>query len=725
MSEYYLIIVGLLFLLAIADLIVGVSNDAVNFLNSSIGSKVAPLRTIMVVASLGILVGATFSSGMMEIARKGIFNPSEFYFNEIMIIFLAVMITDILLLDFFNTIGLPTSTTVSIVFELLGASFLISIIKINQNGEGLAQLSEYLNTTQATLIIAGIFISIVIAFTTGAFTQFVSRLIFSFKYLSKGIWATAIWIAIALTSMTFFLFFKGLKGASFINEQFYDSVSSNFLLYLLITFSVWFLAALAMKKSNINPFKIVVLIGTFSLAMAFSGNDLVNFIGVPIAGFESFLAWKASGIGATEYTMEVLANPVQTKTYLLVIAGIIMIVTLWFSKKARSVTETEVNLGRQGTGNERFKPNALARGMVRYSIKFSQNIERLIPQKTNEGISKQFKEFEIVENKEAPAFDLVRAGVNLTTASVLIAIATNFKLPLSTTYVSFMVAMGTSLADKAWGRDSAAYRVAGVLNVIMGWFGTAIIAFTVSALIALLIYNFELFAVIALLLLAIAFIYRSFNYHKSKSKEETQDATTFSNHPTELSDQLKSRNRENIRTSNAIIQLSIDALLDENIDGIKHAVKKFEELKKQNTSLQFNLHHYVKGLERHKNEISKKLLDFYKSETDMLQSVEYLVFTIEEYLKNSFSPLKAEQMRGLMKVKTDLERFISSITNKNDFREVMTTKQNDLSLSLKELEVLTINGISNNSYSQRNSQLVFKLITELKDLSNCIQKLTE
>jgi membrane protein implicated in regulation of membrane protease activity len=525
--------------------------------------------------------------------------------------------------------------------------------------------------------------------------------------------------------MTFFLFFKGLKGASFINEQFYESVSSNFVLYLLITFSVWFLAALAMKKSNINPFKIVVLIGTFSLAMAFAGNDLVNFIGVPIAGFESFLAWKASGIGATEYTMEVLANPVQTKTYLLVIAGIIMIVTLWFSKKARSVTETEVNLGRQGTGNERFKPNALARGMVRYSIKFSQKIERLIPQKTNEGISKQFREFEIVENKEAPAFDLVRAGVNLTTASVLIAIATNFKLPLSTTYVSFMVAMGTSLADKAWGRDSAAYRVAGVLNVIMGWFGTAFIAFTVSALIALLIYNFELVAVFALLLLAIAFIYRSFNYHKSKSKEETQETTTFSNHPTELSDQLKSRNRENIRTSNAIIQLSIDALLDENIDGIKQAVKKFEELKKQNTSLQFNLHHYVKGLERHKNEISKKLLDFYKSETDMLQSVEYLVFTIEEYLKNSFSPLKAEQMKGLMKVKTDLERFISAITNKDGFREVMTTKQKDLSLSLKELELLTINGISNNSYSQRNSQLVFKLITELKDLSNCIQKLTE
>ena len=350
MSELYLIIVILLFILAISDLIVGVSNDAVNFLNSSIGSRVASRRTIMIVASIGIFVGATFSSGMMEVARKGIFNPEYFYFAEIMIIFLAVMLTDIILLDFFNTVGLPTSTTVSIVFELLGAAVVMSLIKMSIAGQGITVLADYINTSQAVLIISGIFLSVVFAFFTGAIVQFFSRLLFTFRYKRKNKFLGAVWTGIAMTSMTYFLLLKGIKGASFVTEDFVLWVKHNLLLLIGVSFLLWTVVMQALSLFKVNVFRVVVLFGTFALAMAFAGNDLVNFIGVPIAGFESYLSWQASGQSAFDYSMEVLQEPVRTKSYLLIIAGLIMIITLWFSKKARSVTDTEVNLGRQ---NER------------------------------------------------------------------------------------------------------------------------------------------------------------------------------------------------------------------------------------------------------------------------------------------------------------------------------------------------------------------------------------
>ncbi|MCB0546404.1 MAG: inorganic phosphate transporter, partial [Phaeodactylibacter sp.] len=528
MPDLYLIIVILLFVLAISDLIVGVSNDAVNFLNSAIGSKVAPRNAIMIVASLGIFVGATFSSGMMEVARKGIFNPEFFVFAEVMVIFLAVMLTDIILLDLFNTFGMPTSTTVSIVFELLGAAVAVSLLKIAAAGDSFSTLAQYINSSSALAIISGIFISVGIAFVVGTFLQYVSRLLFTFQYERRMDWVGSLWAGLALTFLTYFLLIKGIKGASFVSEAFVDWVKHNTLLLIFISFLLWSVVMQAVLMIfKVNILRIVVLFGTFSLAMAFAGNDLVNFIGVPIAGFESFNAWSASGAEAEEFNMAVLGHPVRTKTILLLLAGIVMILTLWFSKKAQSVTETEVNLGRQDEGAERFPPNALSRGIVRYSRQISMGVQKLLPNSWLEKAEESFQPVEQEVKKEGEhdpaAFDLVRASVNLTVASMLIAFATSLKLPLSTTYVSFMVAMGTSLADRAWGRDSAVYRVAGVLNVIAGWFLTAFIAFSVSALFAWAIYTFGGWAIGFLVLLAVALISRTFLLHRLREKEKAEE----------------------------------------------------------------------------------------------------------------------------------------------------------------------------------------------------------
>ena len=447
----------------------------------------------MIVASLGILAGATFSSGMMEVARKGIFHPEYFYFSEIMIIFIAVMLTDIILLDLFNTFGMPTSTTVSIVFELLGAAVAVGLWKIVHAGDNLQVLGDYINSSSAILIISGIFISVLIAFFVGSLVQFVSRFLFTFHVKKQLKWVGPIWSGLALSGLTYFLLIKGLKGASFISDTFVSYISEHTLLILGVSFLFWSaLMQLLLTAYKTNILRIVVLFGTFALAMAFAGNDLVNFIGVPIAGLESYLAWDQSGSAAEGFEMSILNEPIQTKSYLLLLAGGIMVVTLWFSKKARSVTETEVNLGRQDEGAERFRSNILSRSIVRHSLYLGNFLQRMTPPAWREKIAERFQPYEepILEHQEGgpPAFDLVRASVNLTVASALIAFATSLKLPLSTTYVSFMVAMGTSLADKAWGRSSAAFRVAGVINVIGGWFFTAFMAFTSAAIFATLIY---------------------------------------------------------------------------------------------------------------------------------------------------------------------------------------------------------------------------------------------
>jgi phosphate/sulfate permease len=519
----YLIFVIILVTLAFSDLIVGVSNDAVNFLNSAIGSRVATRRKIMVVASVGILLGALFSSGMMEVARKGIFHPEMFSFAEVMVIFLAVMLTDIILLDLFNTFGMPTSTTVSIVFELLGAAVVVAWLHVSASGQPASELVNYINSSKALLIVAGIFLSILVAFGVGAVVQYGSRMLFSFKYKKRIRTFGSVWGGLSLTILSYFLIIKGLKGASFVTPEFLRWVNSNALLLMALTMICWTILFQALISfTRVNILKVIVLAGTLSLAMAFASNDLVNFIGVPIAGIESFMIWQGSGAIAGDFLMTSLSGKVLTPSSWLIIAGFIMTITLWFSKKAKTVTETEVNLSRQHEGNERFKPHLLARLIVDAAGRVSKYLIKIFPVRIKNKIEKSFDQSRLKNVVDPPAFDLIRASVNLTVASMLIAIATSFKLPLSTTYVSFMVAMGTSLADRAWGNGNAVYRVAGVLNVIAGWFMTAIIAFSVAGFFALIIYYFELQGVIGLIIIGAVIILKFFKIHKQVHQKMTR-----------------------------------------------------------------------------------------------------------------------------------------------------------------------------------------------------------
>jgi phosphate/sulfate permease len=521
--ELYLVIIVVLVGLAIFDLVVGVSNDAVNFLNSSIGSRVAPMHVIMVVASLGMLAGVTFSSGMMEVARKGIFQPQLFLMPELITIFLAVMLTDVLLLDLFNTFGLPTSTTVSIVFELLGAAVAVSLIKIYATGHGFEEIVNYINTGKALAIIAGILLSVVVAFFCGAVAQFFSRLLFTFNYVPKLKRYGGLWGGISLSIITYFILIKGAKGASFFSAETVSWISHNTWTILFGSFVFFGLIfqVLAMF-TRINIMKPVVLVGTFALAMAFAANDLVNFIGVPLAGMESYKIAAASA-EPLQMTMGALQNTIRTNTFLLLTAGVIMIITLWISRKARSVTKTQVSLSRQEEGEERFGSTALSRTIVGMVTVLFDAVRTIAPSSFRRTITKRldpgaYKAPPTRLGKE-PAFDLLRASVNLIVASAVVSYATSMKLPLSTTYVTFMVAMGTSLSDQAWGRESAVYRITGVLTVIGGWFFTAIAAFTVSSIFATMIFYFKLFAIFGLIGIIGFVVLRSFRYHLRQEKE--------------------------------------------------------------------------------------------------------------------------------------------------------------------------------------------------------------
>ena len=521
--EIYLFILVLLVGLAIFDLIVGVSNDAVNFLNSSVGAKVAPYHVIMIIASFGMLAGVTFSSGMMEVARKGIFQPQLFLMPELITIFLAVMLADVLLLDLFNTYGLPTSTTVSIVFELLGAAVAVSLIKIIGAGQGFEELVNYINTAKALAIITGILLSVVLAFICGAIVQFFSRLVFTFDYRTKLKKYGGIFGGISFSIITYFILIKGAKGASFLSPETVFWIKHNS--WIILTGNCVFFGLIFQFLTlftRINILKPIVLAGTFSLAMAFAANDLVNFIGVPLAGMEAYKIAAASS-DPMNITMDALQQKIHTNTFLLLTAGVIMLITLWISRKARSVIKTQVSLSRQEEGSERFGSSVLSRSIVGMVAAFFNLISEVTPVSIKRTVAKrldpsQQKPVQTYDGKE-PAFDLLRASVNLIVASAVVSYATSMKLPLSTTYVTFMVAMGTSLADQAWGRESAVYRVTGVLTVVGGWFCTAIIAFTVALLFATAIYFLKLFGIVGLVLLVGLVIYRSYHYHAKKEEE--------------------------------------------------------------------------------------------------------------------------------------------------------------------------------------------------------------
>ena len=528
--EIFIGAVIILMLLAVSGLIIGVSNDAVNFLNSPLGSRVAPPTIIKIIASAGILTGVTFSSGMMEVARKGIFHPKYFTMPELMVIFLAVMLTNIILLDLYNTFGLPTSTTVSIVFALLGSAVVISIIKINQNNDA-SILGDYINTEKALAIILGILLSIVFAFLVGAFIQYLTRLIFTIDYHTRIKRYGSLWGGIALSTIIYFILIRGAKGASFMTEDMILWIKTHTVLILLASFVMFALILqLLMSLLKINVLKVIILVGTFAVAMAFAANDLVNFIGVPLAGLNAYQYSQAS-IDPITSTMEILQSPLRSNTFLLLIAGAIMAATIWFSKKIRTVSKTEINLARQDEGIERFGSSPLSRVIVRMFTSLSDALRKIIPKKWYAMISRRFEVKRAasspLDSQETASFDLLRASVNLVVASALISLATSMKLPLSTTYVTFMVAMGTSLSDRAWGSESAVYRVTGVLTVIGGWFFTAFMAVAISSIFSVAIYYWEIPGVLGILTLAVFVLFKNLRMHKIRS--DADDKTEIFN----------------------------------------------------------------------------------------------------------------------------------------------------------------------------------------------------
>ncbi|WP_321295032.1 inorganic phosphate transporter [Marinifilum fragile] len=735
MENFYLLIVVVLFALAISDLIVGVSNDAVNFLNSAFGSKAAPRWVIMTIASLGILIGATFSSGMMEVARKGIFHPDQFYFAEIMIIFIAVMLTDIILLDFYNTVGLPTSTTVSIVFELLGAAVAVAVVKImNSADQSLLDLGSYINSAKALAIITGILLSVVIAFLSGSLVQWVTRLVFTYKYEKTFKYFGAIFGGIAITAITYFILIKGAKGSSFITKDTLAWIKSNTLTILAVSFVGWTILLQALVLFvRLNILKVIVLVGTFALAMAFAGNDLVNFIGVPLAGFKSFQAFAANpGTDPYGMTMGILSQKVQTETYLLVIAGIVMTLTLWLSKKARTVTETEIGLSSQNEGDEKFGSSFFARLLVRRSLSANSNIKRMMPAGIQQGIASRFAKPEEVaipgiDPKDKPAFDMIRASVNLTVASILISIGTSLKLPLSTTYVTFMVAMGTSLSDRAWGRDSAVYRITGVLTVIGGWFFTAFSAFTAAFIFANLINWLGGFAILGLLTLAVVFVVRSHMFHKKKSQAKEQQIT-------EDDDTIiiKGGIFEQLTFAVSGITVKIPNLYGKIINGLafeersklKECNKKAGKLDKEAKQMKDQVPIMMKKL----SEDSIATGPFYVQLIDYLREIAHSMSFIAgpafDYVDNNHKTLIKEQVNELNIIQTNLDDFfrtINRLLKDSNYEtaeiERALEKQKDLLKSLRKFRKEQIKRIKAEKVGTRNSVLYLGILNETKNLT--------
>lgn len=723
--------------LAVADLVVGVSNDAVNFLNSAIGSKAVSFKTIMIVASIGVAVGALTSSGMMEVARKGIFNPGEFMFNEIMVIFMAVMLTDILLLDFFNTLGLPTSTTVSIVFELLGASVAVALIKIYADGSGqnITNLSDYINNSKAIEIILGILLSVVVAFTIGAIIQYVSRVLLSFKFQEKPTWYSAVFSGFAVTSIMYFIIVKGLKNATFLPLNLKDFLSTNPMAFIGISFLVFtVLSYLLVKIFNAKIYTIIIIVGTFALAVAFAGNDLVNFIGVPIAAWNSYEVWSKTGVAASDYAMVALGEPVQTEPYLLLIAGLIMVLTLWFSSKAKAVVKTSVDLSRQDEGKERFQPNFLSRNIVRLTIALSERIDTILPDSYKSWAEKQYiKPVSVLKAQDTPAFDLVRASVNLMVASVLISIATSMKLPLSTTYVTFMVAMGTSLADRAWGSESAVYRVAGVLNVIGGWFMTAFSAFIAASIMAVILYYGKGYALTWLLILAILLLGKNYLSHRKKyqvqkeeDKLEKYESSSTQGVILESADTIA----KVVKRGNRIYTSAINGLATQDLPSLKKNKKQIEKLSDETEELKDNIFYFIKNLEEPSVNASNFYLDILGYLQDMTQSLEYISKVSHKHVNNNHKKLKFSQIKELKDLDEKLETLF--LTTQSAFETRSFDKigellsQKNLMFNLVKAKIQKqVERTRNEESSPKNTTLYFNLLLETKDLLTAIMNLLE
>lgn len=731
MENFYLIIVVILGILAISDLVVGVSNDAVNFLNSAIGSKAAPLRVILIIASIGVLVGATFSNGMMEVARNGIMNPTAFTFENILIIFLAVMVTDVLLLDLFNTFGLPTSTTVSVVFELLGASVGMAIVKIRASAEGLAGLGQYINSERSLVIITGILLSVAISFVVGLVVQYIARIIFSFNYKNTLRYFGALWGGLAITGITYFILIKGAKGSSFISKEQLAWITEHTLLILGICFAGWTLILQMLHwVFRVNVFKVIVLFGTFALAMAFAGNDLVNFIGVPLAGYESFRVFSAQqALAGSEFTMSALAESVRTPTGFLLLAGIIMVLALWFSKKARTVTRTEVNLGSQDLISERFASSPLSRSLVRIGVQFGSFLWRLVPGRLKTFLTERFddKSFKKKAKKDkGVSFDLVRASVNLAVSSSLIAFATSYKLPLSTTYVTFMVAMSTSLADRAWGRESAVYRISGVITVIGGWFFTAFMAFTAALLFALFLSWGGIVAAGVLILIAIAFVYRTHVLHKKREaviRSAEKDFWGDENISAEVAlTKYNDRMAFSIAKISELYKASLEGLIGEKRKKLARADKDIRSLRKEIKTNKKNAHAMVYRLQ------GSELADdgeYYFKMLDLLGEAAHCLSYIAEpafsHVDNNHDPLFKADAEDLKNFIPDAVRYFEKVQQRIAAGKIANPEKEEENLqalyeALEKMRKAHLKRLKSDSISSSISLLYLDILAESRNL---------
>ena len=737
MHDYYLILVIILGILAIADLMVGVSNDAVNFLNSAIGSKVVSFKTLMIIASLGVVFGAMSSSGMMEVARKGIFNPEMFIFSEIMIIFLAVMITDILLLDVFNSYGLPTSTTVSIVFELLGAAVIISLIKISNIDDSVVDLANYINTTKATQIILGIFLSVVIAFSIGALVQFISRLVLSFRFQNKSKWLGSFFGGIAITSIFYFIIIKGLKGSPFAstefellgNETLSNFLDNNLVLIIIVSSIFWIIIShLINTILKFSIYTIVICAGTFALALAFAGNDLVNFIGVPIAGYQSFLAWVDSGLSADNFTMEILSEKVAAPTEILLGAGAIMIITLWTSSKAKSVIKTSIDLSNQEETIERFQPNYISRLLVKTASIIQDKINVVIPENTQKFIANQYikpKPNNLILKKDRPAFDEIRASVNLVVAAILISIATSYKLPLSTTYVTFMVAMGTSLADKAWGSDSAVYRVSGVINVIGGWLLTALIAFTASGIIVTILYYLGQIGLFILVSIVILILTKNYFSHKSRRKKEIEEENLDLVESKSIKGVIfeSSKNISNFtKRANKLILNILEGVGTLDLNILTENKNFVNKLKSDLERIGDDVFYFIKNLDEASTEITSKfhmnVLEELEKISDSISSLSSLT---HKHINNNHRGLTFNQIRELKELEDELDEFFTRIVktfktkNYTEISEIFEVKEK--LVSSLELKIKSqISRTRKDESSPRNTRLYFEILNKIKTI---------
>ena len=730
METIYLGIVLFLFVLAIFDLVVGVSNDAVNFLNSAIGAKAASFKTIIFIAGIGVFIGAALSNGMMDIARHGIYQPQHFYFAEIMCIMLAVMLTDVVLLDVFNTMGMPTSTTVSMVFELLGGTFALALIKV-YSSEGTLGLGDLINTDKALSVIMAIFVSVAIAFFFGMLVQWLARIVFAFNYKKHMKYSIGIFGGLAATSIIYFMLIKGLKDSSFMTAEYKQWIHEN-TLTLVAAFFVFFTILMQILHAfKVNVFKVIVLMGTFALALAFAGNDLVNFIGVTLAGYSSFMDYTANGqaAGADGYLMTSLLGPAKTPWYFLFGSGAVMVIALATSKKAHNVIKTSVDLSRQDEGEENFGSTPIARTLVRFSLTMANGISKIVPEGTKRWMDSRFRKDEAIL-ADGAAFDLVRASVNLVLAGLLIALGTSLKLPLSTTYVTFMVAMGTSLADRAWGRDSAVFRITGVLSVIGGWFITAGAAFTICFFVALIIYYGGTAAIVLLIALAVFMLIRSqVMYKKRKEKEkgnETLKQLLTSTDNSEVLRLLQVHTREELAKVLAFTEENFErtstSFLHENLRGLRRSMGavKFEkqlikQMKRTGTVAMSHLDN---------NTILEKGLYYYQGNdfaSELVYSVGRMCEPCLEHVDNNFMPLDAIQKGEFADVTEDITNLLQICRQRiesNDYNgmEEDIRKANDLNGQLSHLKRQELQRIQSHTGSIKVSMVYLTMVQEAQNV---------